>query len=670
MNNNKRNQPIRKNDGHICNELCSCNGNNNNGIIILCQTRDRDNTYEIRYYVSKCELVLVITNINDCNCIETIPLNCNDKLIPCIPCVPCKPVNPCNPCNKPCNPCKPIKPCQPECIVKCCPGPQGPPGPTGPGGKIGPTGPCCPGPTGATGSAGATGANGETGATGANGSTGAIGPTGATGPKGKKGHTGPVGPTGPRGKKGHRGCNGIGFNFKCKFDPTKCYSFNDVVRVCERCKPGKLYVYTKEEKSGPYSPDTKITSIPGWKFMLMDGVCDDKCGDCNDCNDCDSCTDSCDTTTTDLCRKTNEIGGPFGNRKRRTDDSEKSLMRMLNNSKDILDGLDDDEEIYGKNKSSKKNSNKNPLNYRGEWSKTESYDIGDLVKYRNVFYIGSKQNISSTPSSKSSSWDLLMNNGIKFQGNWKKDKTYYVNDIVRVNEACYIAIDSPSKGTQITDVNSWALICKDGEKSISQGEHKEIDNSASRIKDDIIESYGINENDLDLGNLLTDYQENTVKGFFYAYKLSDIKYALNSKKPKWNVPIVFDNVVDTCSIYDTGKNQIIFNNPGTYKITIHITHTGSNYFKVMGYLLKPSDNPQSDVYSKDRQINSSKMAMASSSQIKNHLHYDFVVHVKDALSTLVIMSVHKASKLKHVPDDKEITIFGKEKSWILIEKMA
>jgi len=172
-----------------------------------------------------------------------------------------------------------------------------------------------------------------------------------------------------------------------------------------------------------------------------------------------------------------------------------------------------------------------------------------------------------------------------------------------------------------------------------------------------------------LDDLVADYIDVKEKNYYYACRQSDIKYSLAPKKSKWNVPILFDKIIDSSPSYDNRKNQIIFNKPGTYKVTIHINFTGSNFFHTYAYLLKPHDNPMSDNYNKDRKIASSNMTIASSSHMKNHLHYSFIVVVQNALSTLVLVSVHRTNnKIKHLPDEKEITIFGKEKTWILIER--
>ena len=242
---------------------------------------------------------------------------------------------------------------------------------------------------------------------------------------------------------------------------------------------------------------------------------------------------------------------------------------------------------------------------------------------------------------------------------------------MRDNSACYIALDSGPKGTKTTDVNFWALICKDGTDLMTRVVIGLYADSNIVSRNNFIETYNqhtesVNpDQNFGIGELLGGNVTIKDKKFYYACKQSDMKCSLNSKKPKWNLPIAFEKIIDIGASYDNVKSQIIFNKPGTYKITIHINFTGVNYFKVINYLLKPHENPLSDSYHKDRKIPSSKMSMASSKQMKNHLHYDFIVNVADALSTLILMSAHKLNKLKNMTDYRT-SVFGKEKSWIFI----
>lgn len=62
------------------------------------------------------------------------------------------------------------------------------------------------------------------------------------------------------------------------------------------------------------------------------------------------------------------------------------------------------------------------------------------------------------------------------------------------------------------------------------------------------------------------------------------------------------------------------------------------------------------------------MAISCLTNIKSYLHYNFMVKVHDALSTLVIMSGNKTNQFDS-SEESSLIIFGKGKSWILIESM-
>jgi hypothetical protein len=252
-----------------------------------------------------------------------------------------------------------------------------------------------------------------------------------------------------------------------------------------------------------------------------------------------------------------------------------------------------------------------------------------------------------------------------YRGLWRRDKHYKLNDIVRTNNATYIGLDTIPKGIAVTDEHYWGLICKDHHKS-----------------GNIIESYNQTTEDVphhnDIINLTTDIDfdiKNLLNTsncgfkhdnkFYYASKQSNITHSLNSKKAKWNIPLLFEKLIDGSQFIDHRKGQIIFNKTGKYKVTIHVKYIGTSHFKVVGYLLRPSDNAQSDTYQKDRQIIASQMVVIGPAQIKNYLHYSFITNVKDVLSTLVIMSVHHSNR----QNNGEIIIFGKSTTWILIEKL-
>ena len=304
--------------------------------------------------------------------------------------------------------------------------------------------------------------------------------------------------------------------------------------------------------------------------------------------------------------------------------------------------------------------------------------------------------MNPTTTSTSSFWEHFMNGSVKYQGIWKKDKHYYLNDIVKHDDNIYLCTGSPSKGS--IDSEHWLELShhhSDSDSDLTSTSKSAFSTdtsisatSTSNKYNSFIETFGKKNRDSlqriadittidgfdnsDFGNL-SDIDVNFGKqnsGYYYAVKTTDFKYPVSSsKKNKWYVPISFEKVLESCHAIEQKKNMIIFNKPGTYKITAHFTFTGVNYFKTLAYLLKPSDNSNADAYQSDRKIPASKMSIASVSGIKNRMNYTFPVKVLEPLSSLIMVSVHHLNKVKHMPDEKEMIIYGREKSFILVERI-
>jgi hypothetical protein len=100
-------------------------------------------------------------------------------------------------------------------------GSDGATGATGAQGNDGPAG-----PTGPVGTPGVTGATGPTGNDGLTGPTGNDGPAGATGAQGPAGD---IGPTGPQGDVGPTGAAGAGLNWRSIWSSSASYDVNDAV---------------------------------------------------------------------------------------------------------------------------------------------------------------------------------------------------------------------------------------------------------------------------------------------------------------------------------------------------------------------------------------------------------------------------------------------------------
>lgn len=510
---------------------------------------------------------------------------------------------------------------------------------------------------------------------------------------------------------------GIGFTYRGLYDPSIIYYYNDVVRVQEienneiiseeklvkngkknvtktmkdikaTLKPrqlepscdcgGRLYVYTNSTPTLPLVNTYGLNLLQliqnqsDWKLFLLDGKC------------CDNQT----ITSIEPYKKNHYSSDsePDDSEDHKKKKKKKSQHSCSDSEIDHRDLYCDTEKCLRKSTKGKSeiietynNSQCSKLSYRGEWCKEECYEPGDLVKNKNSYYYSIKKSKDIQPTSNTSYWKLFMSGSISYQGVWKRDMSYYLNDIVRYNNGSYICIKYCKGQNPESCQEYWGLLALDGEctscintttsskcTSIPQSSKKSkhiVNTSISSELSDILTS-----SQFDFDKILEEPYDD-VRNYFYAVKSSDTRYSIVSKKTKTYVQIFFDKLVENCKSIDSKKNVIIFNKIGTYKVTCHFTFTGANQFKTIGYLLHPTDSNFNEAPPKERKISSSKMSIAAASMLKNNMHYDFLVKVTVPLSTLHIMAIHEPNKAKHMPEEKEVTIFGKDKTFILIEKL-
>lgn len=619
--------------------LCStCSGTASS---VRCDSCSRGFVCSVCFVCDSCCHSSLITSSNDPTVIVDVPVSYPAHLYPrklCVTKTVCVPVCP-KPCPPPCpQPCP--QPCPPPCPQPCPPKPCPPPCPP----KPCPPKPCPP-------------------------------------------------PCPPKPEP----CCCKGFTYRGVYDCKESYVCNDVVRVeGKKCNPGKIYVYTSCEPCSKIPPWVNCDENSPWKLMLIDGVCENKCSPCDldPCDEppkckkrdkckCKKCKNPCDTSETDteecttLCKKKK---------------------------------CDDD--------------NKKCPTFKGKWRSSRKYNTCDIVEYQNIFYIAAKKSCGKNPATECQFWDVFLTGSVKFKGCWKKDHCYFINDIVRSECGSYIALSTVPKNIHVTDENYWALLCQDGQCCCNKCDDTHVDTSsyygykckkedkcvvekkmfghhdlfANRAIDQTTESEQPNNTYTETETVAptsryaesynrlstTEYPDkrrnhrdnfsseiisfsDSKHAVYYATKTSDIKYSL---MPKWKVPILIDNIIQKDSdTYDSKHGHITFTSIGLYKVTINVTFTGVNNFATVCYLLKPTENPDSDSYRRERKIRSSAISMPSSTHTKNRLNYTFVVHVPDMLSTMILVSSHGSGKSKNHSSNNEVTVYGKDCTWILVERL-
>jgi hypothetical protein len=105
------------------------------------------------------------------------------------------------------------------------------------------------------------------------------------------------------------------------------------------------------------------------------------------------------------------------------------------------------------------NWNMRGVNWRGAWSPTASYAVGDAVAYNGSSYLAVAANIKSRPLSKA--WSTL-SAGMQWLGAWTVGKSYYAGSVVSYQGSSYLATKA-STGVTPTDTSVWSVLAGRGQ---------------------------------------------------------------------------------------------------------------------------------------------------------------------------------------------------------------
>ncbi len=101
------------------------------------------------------------------------------------------------------------------------------------------------------------------------------------------------------------------------------------------------------------------------------------------------------------------------------------------------------------------------VDWKGVWSTSTRYKVGDLVKYGGTTYVCSTAHTSAATAASGlevdqASWDYF-NQGIDYKGTWASTTRYKVNDVVKNGGGSYICVNSHTSTSNFaTDYSYWS----------------------------------------------------------------------------------------------------------------------------------------------------------------------------------------------------------------------
>ena len=122
------------------------------------------------------------------------------------------------------------------------------------------------------------------------------------------------------------------------------------------------------------------------------------------------------------------------------------------------------------------------IQYEGTYSNSTAYQKGDVVKYGGAVYIATTNTTGFVPSN-ASYWDILIY-GVEYRGAYNSSTVYKPNDIITFGGTAYIALTA-STGTTPISGGTWAIFVEGFQ---FEGEYS---NSTAYQKGDVVNYGGI-----------------------------------------------------------------------------------------------------------------------------------------------------------------------------------
>ncbi|BCS83269.1 collagen-like protein [Cotonvirus japonicus] len=324
-------------------------------------------------------------------------------------------------------------------------------------------------------------------------------------------------------------------------------------------------------------------------------------------------------------------------------------------------------------------------NLKNNWNGNPSYKINDDTYGNNNIFITNDDNYDNhneLPIDNLILQNIITNCKSLYQGLWNQHKKYYINNIVKYNGISYICVKNVYMNVNIENTDFWVPL---------------FDTQISEIKQNIIETYGLNNTQTNNKNNKFTYQlsdefspidigipdtinysqkfysvsqdeilsspcikktnKNPTKIFYYAYKFQNTYYTHIENNIQ--IPIVFDEIDYNSNFIDNDQGLLIFKETGKYMVNINIKYSGTDNVKVGAYL------KHNDFIKKLKNASRTFNFLVDS---KNVFQYSFIIDIEISMSLLEIILKFNLDRNPHEKFEN-ILIFGDKKTWIYIEKL-
>jgi hypothetical protein len=109
----------------------------------------------------------------------------------------------------------------------------------------------------------------------------------------------------------------------------------------------------------------------------------------------------------------------------------------------------------------------NGVELEGDWSETEQYQVGDIVRFGGNTYLAKRDTLGDDPASTLDAWGIFVH-GLRTRGAWSSSVEYHPGDVVKVSSSSYVAKQSGINQDPSQDLSEqyWQNLVQGSDQSV------------------------------------------------------------------------------------------------------------------------------------------------------------------------------------------------------------